>query len=57
MITASLVTFHNSKECIEKIFNCIAQSPISKLYVIDNGADAGWKLLQKYDFCFISKKI
>ena len=40
MITASLVTFHNSKECIEKIFNCIAQSPISKLYVIDNGADA-----------------
>ena len=58
MITASLVTFHNSKECIEKIFNCIAQSPISKLYVIDNGADA-WveTFCKKYDFALYQKNM
>lgn len=51
LITASLVTFHNSKECIIKIFDCIAHSSISKLYVIDNGADV-WveKICNKYNF-------
>lgn len=39
MITASIVTFHTNLTDLKRVFDCVLQSVISKLYVIDNGSE------------------
>lgn len=39
MITASVVTFCTKKNDLKHLFNCVLQSNIVKLYVVDNSSD------------------
>lgn len=39
MITASIVTFHTKLDDLERITSCVLQSPISKLYIVDNASE------------------
>lgn len=36
MLTASLVTYHNPKNEIGKVLDCLMSSPIEKIYIVDN---------------------
>lgn len=39
MITASIVTFYTNLIDLKRVFNCVLQSPISKLYIVDNSSE------------------
>lgn len=39
MVTASIVTFHTNPEDLKRIVNCISNSCISRLYIIDNSSN------------------
>lgn len=45
MLTASLVTYHNSFEEVERLVDCVLQSPIDRLYIIDNSQTDIFKYL------------
>lgn len=43
MITASIVTYYTNLIDLERVFNCVLNSPIEKLYVVDNSSDVSIK--------------
>ncbi|KAA6333238.1 hypothetical protein EZS27_018329, partial [termite gut metagenome] len=47
MIIASVVTFHTSIELITRIVNCILQSSINKLFIIDNSSNDLLRIIEK----------
>ncbi len=52
MITASIVTYHHSYDEITKVVNCVLQSVVHRLYIIDNSAHDALRSLEQ-----ISQKI
>lgn len=49
MLTASIVTFHTKNSDLIRLINCVLESPIDKLYIIDNSShDALRDLVNSY---------
>ena len=47
MITASIVTYHHPNSEIGKVVDCILQSKVHRLYIIDNSANDALRSLEK----------
>ena len=46
MITASIVTYHHSRRELDDVIGCALQSPIDKIYIIDNSANDALRPLE-----------
>ena len=47
MLTASVVTYHTSLPEISAVLDCALQSPIDKLYIIDNSRNDALRILER----------
>lgn len=47
MLTASLVLYHNSMSDVNTVINCVLNSSIDKLYIIDNSRNDSFRILEK----------
>ena len=47
MITASLVLYHNSIQDVNTLLNCVLESIIEKLYIIDNSRNDAFRILEQ----------
>lgn len=47
MLTASLVLYHNSIKDVNAVINCVLNSPIDKLYIIDNSRNDAFRILER----------
>lgn len=46
ILTASLVLYHNSTKDVDTIVSCVLNSPIDKLYIIDNSRNDLYRVLE-----------
>ena len=47
MLTASVVTYHTSLPEISAVLDCALQSPVDKLYIIDNSRNDALRILER----------
>ncbi|MBQ4278428.1 MAG: glycosyltransferase family 2 protein [Rikenellaceae bacterium] len=47
MITASIVTYHHSAQEIGRVMDCVLNSPVDKVYIVDNSRNDALRILEK----------
>lgn len=47
MLTASLVLYHSSPSEVNTLLDCVLNSPVDKLYIVDNSRNDSFRVLEK----------
>lgn len=47
MITASLVLYHNSQKDVDTVLNSVLNSPVERLFIVDNSSNDDFKVLEE----------